>query len=79
MISNNLKLTREPDQTRTRKEIEEIVKMVRLELYNKGRLCGSKAIKERLEEEAVNPIPSKSTIGRILSRHGLTNGRTGYI
>lgn len=73
MISN------EQDHTAyTKKEIEEIVKMVRLELYNRGLFCGAKAIKERLEEYDINPLPSESTIGRILSRHGLTHGRTGF-
>lgn len=73
MISN------EQDHTAyTKKESEEIVKMVRLELYNRGLFCGAKAIKERLEEYDINPLPSESTIGRILSRHGLTHGRTGF-
>ena len=62
----------------TKKEIEEIVKMVRLELYNRDLFCGPQAIKERLEEYyEINTLRSESTIGRILSRHGLTNGRTG--
>ena len=62
----------------TKKEIEEIVKIVRLELYNSGLFCGSKAIKEKLEEyDEISPLPSESTIGRILSHHGLTYGRTG--
>ena len=62
----------------TKKEIEEIIKMVRLELYNRDLFCGAKAIKKRLEEYyEINPLPSESTIGRILSHHGLTYGRTG--
>jgi len=61
----------------TKEEIQEIVKMVRLELYNRGLLCGPKAIKERLEEYDINSLPSERTIGRILLHHGLTNGRTG--
>jgi hypothetical protein len=62
----------------TKKEIEEIVKMVRLELYNRNLFCGAKAIKKRLKEYyEINSLPSESTIGRILSRHGLTHGRTG--
>ena len=62
----------------TKKEIEEIIKMVRLELYNSDLFCGAKAIKKRLEEYyEINPLPSESTIGRILSHHGLTYGRTG--
>ena len=63
----------------TKKEIEEIVKLVRLELYNRGLYCGTGAIKKRLEEYyGINPLPSESTIGRILSRYGLTYGRTGF-
>lgn len=63
----------------TKKEIEEIVKLVRLELYNRGLYCGPRAIKKRFEEYYdINPLPSESTIGRILSRHGLTYGRTGF-
>lgn len=69
----------EQDQAYTKKEIEEIVKMVRLELYNNGEFCGARAIKNRLEDDDdINPLPSESTIGRILTRHGLTNGRTGW-
>jgi putative transposase len=73
-------IVNEQDQAYTKKEIEEIVKMVRLELYNNGQFCGARAIKEKLEDcDEINPLPSESTIGRILSHHGLTNGRTGYI
>ncbi len=77
MISNEHdQIIKNPDYTK--KEIEEIVKMVRLELYNSGLFCGAKAIKKRLEEYyEINPLPSESTIGRILSHHGLTHGRTG--
>ena len=75
MISNEQNMT--PEYTKN--EIEEIVKMVRLELYNKGIGCGSKAIKKRLEEfYQIEPVPSESTIGRVLSRHGLTHSRTGF-
>ena len=71
--------SRKPFQvpTRTSGEIEEIVKYVRLELYNRGEFCGSQAILWRLEEENVQPLPSLRTIGRILARHGLTHRRTG--
>lgn len=73
-------IVNEQDQAYTKKEIEEIVKMVRLELYNNGQFCGARAIKEKFEDcEGINPLPSESTIGRILSRHGLTHGRTGYL
>lgn len=57
--------------------LEEHVTFVRLELYNQGVFCGAQAIRWRLEELAVEPLPSLSTIGRILVRHDLTDRRTG--
>lgn len=51
---------------------------IRLELYNKLEKCGAKAIEKRLIEENFIPVPSISTINRILKRQYLTNGRTGY-
>lgn len=62
----------------TKQEIVEIVKMIRLELYNRGLHCGAKAIKNRMEQENINPLPSESSIKRILARHGLTHRRTGF-
>ena len=62
---------------RTSTEIEEIVKMVRLSLYNNGLFCGAQAIQWELEDLGVNPIPSLRTINRILSRNDLTHRRTG--
>jgi transposase InsO family protein len=62
---------------RTTEEIEEIVKMVRLSLYNKGLFCGDQAILWELEDMQVQPLPSLRTINRILGRHGLTHRRTG--
>ena len=64
--------------TRTRDKIKEIVVMERLHLYNRGIPCGAKAIRNLLNEEGVRPLPSISTIKRILSRNCLTHGRTGY-
>ena len=66
------------DTEYTREEIKEIVKMIRLELYNSGLLCGVKAIKNKMEDDDIKPVPSESSIGRILSRNGLTYGRTGF-
>ena len=62
----------------SRAEIEQIVVMERLHLYNRGIPCGAKAIRILLEQEGVRPLPSLSTIKRILSRNCLTYGRTGY-
>lgn len=66
------------EETYTREEIVEIVKTVRLHLYNRGQHCGAGIIRKEMEAENIKPTPSVSTIGRILSRHGLTHGRTGF-
>jgi len=67
-----------PDFYRTLDEIEEIVIIERRHLYNKGVPCGAKAIRTLLFEQCVLPLPSISTIKRILSENCLTYGRTGY-
>jgi len=61
-----------------KEEIREIVCMVRLDLYNKGLPCGSKAIHRELDDLEIMPLPSLSTIGRILNHCGLTYCRTGH-
>jgi transposase-like protein len=58
-------------------EIVEIVKMVRLNLYNQDLFCGAQAILWEMEDLGVEPLPSLRTINRILSRNGLTHRRTG--
>ncbi len=58
-------------------EIEEIVKMVRLNLYNKDLFCGAQAILWEMEDLGVKPLPSARTINRILARNELTHRRTG--
>ncbi|MBU4457068.1 MAG: hypothetical protein KKA65_06220, partial [Nanoarchaeota archaeon] len=62
------------------KEVEQIVVMIRLELYNRGLPCGPKVLRRRLDEhEALKPpLPSERTIARILARNGLTCGRSGW-
>ena len=62
---------------RTPAEIEKIVEMVRLNLYNKGLFCGNQAIQWEMLDMEVQPVPSLSTIGRILRRCELTHRRTG--
>jgi hypothetical protein len=62
----------------TKEEIEQIVVMERLHLYNRGIPCGAKAIRDLLDQEGVRRLPSMSTIKRILSRNCLTYGRIGY-
>jgi putative transposase len=61
----------------TSAEIEEIVKIVRLNLYNQDLFCGAQAIHWELEELGVRALPSIRTINRILSRNELTHRRTG--
>jgi len=64
---------------RSPKEVEQIVVMVRLTLYNQGLPCGPKALRRRLDEyEMLRTLPSERTIARILSLNGLTYGRTGW-
>jgi len=62
---------------RTPREIEKIVEMVRLNLYNKGLFSGNQAIQWEMIDMEVQPVPSLSTIGRILRRRELTHRRTG--
>lgn len=58
-------------------EVEEIVKMIRLNLYNQDLFCGAQAILWELEDFGVKPLPSIRTINRILARNELTHRRTG--
>jgi len=71
--------SRRPHQTPTRSshEIEQIVTLVRLSLYNRGLFCGAQAIRWELEDLAITPLPSLRTINRLLARHDLTHRRTG--
>ena len=63
---------------RSKEEVEEIVILERLHLYNHGQPCGPRALRQRLEEHySLQPLPSQRTIARILARNGLTNRRTG--
>lgn len=60
-------------------EVEEIVVMVRLELYNRNLPCGAAALRRRLQVHyCLRPLPSRRRIGQILVRHGLTHQRTGW-
>src|SRR5680860_1175723 len=50
---------------RTPTEIEEIVKMIRLNLYNNDLFCGAQAILWEMEDLHITPRPSERTINRI--------------
>ena len=71
--------SRRPNNTphRTPLEIEEIVKMIRLNLYNNDLFYGAQAICWEMEDLGVSPLPSERTINRILARNDLTHRRTG--
>ncbi len=58
-------------------EIKEIIAMIRLNRYNRGRTHGANAILQEMESMGVRPLPSLRSIARILSRLGFTHGRTG--
>lgn len=62
---------------RTPGEIEAVVKMLRLELFNRSEFCGSQAIRWEMERMGVHPLPGLRTIERILKRNELTHKRTG--
>jgi putative transposase len=62
----------------TPEDIEQIVVIERLRLYNRAVPCGAQAIWCQLDKHGIGPLPSVSTIGRILSRNCLTHRRTGY-
>jgi len=64
-------------RNRTKEDIEEIVKVVRLKLYNQALFHGAQNIRWDMEELNILPLPSISTISRILKRNCLTRKRTG--
>lgn len=69
------------DIQRSAVEIEEIVILVRLDLHNRDVPCGAQAIRRHLEhlhDSIVSPLPSLTTINRILRLNGLTHRRTGH-
>jgi putative transposase len=61
----------------TPSEIVEIVKMVRLNLYNQDLFCGAQAILWEMEDLGLKQLPSPRTINRILVKNELTHRRTG--
>jgi putative transposase len=62
---------------KTPPDIEALITLVRLELYNEGVFCGAQAIVGVLEERGITPIPCVRTIERIIQRNDLTHKRTG--
>ena len=76
--------TRQPEERagrgpRSPEDIEQIVVLERLHLYNRGLPCGAAALRRYLREhDGVQPLPSASQIGQVLTRYGLTHGRIGW-
>ena len=62
---------------RSPREVEEIVCFIRMQLYNREVFHGSQAILWELKDQGVKPLPSLSTIDRILRRNDLTHKRLG--
>ncbi len=64
---------------RTSEAVEQIVVLARLELYNVNRPCGADALQRHLQNHfQLQPLPTRRQIGEILTRYGLTHGRTGW-
>ena len=60
-------------------EVEELVVVARLHLYNQCLPCGAAALRRHLDEqEGLRPLPSTRRISRILTQYGLTYARTGW-
>ena len=64
--------------TRSKTEIEEVIAMIRLNLYNHGLSCGPKEIRKILIEYHLRPLLSERSISRVLVQKGLTHKRTGW-
>jgi len=59
-------------------DLEAVVVLERLSLYNGGKPCGAVALRRQLLSKGLVKLPSVGTINRILSKNYLTNRRTGY-
>lgn len=57
--------------------VEQEILAVRRELDAEGLFCGDQAIRWRLEDRSVNPLPSLRTISRVLARHGQVERKNG--
>ena len=69
---------KEFDRLTKREKMIAYITSFRLDLYNRGTYCGPTAIQDKLRNENLTPVPSISTITRVLKNQCLTNGRTGY-
>jgi transposase InsO family protein len=58
-------------------EVENAICMVRNKLKSQSQFCGHQAIRWELEDDGFSPLPSDSTIKRILEKHGLVSRAKG--
>ena len=63
---------------RTKEQIKDAIRFVRLDLYNAGKKCGAAAIRDQMQEMLIKPLPSESMINRTLDELFLTHQRTGF-
>lgn len=66
------------DRLMEREKMIAYITLFRLNLYGRDVHCGPRSIQDKLWEENLTPVPSISTIARVLKSQCLTNGRTGY-
>jgi putative transposase len=62
---------------KTASDIENTVCLTRNKLKNQSLFCGHQAIRWQLEDDGISPLPSESTVKRILNRHGLVSRKKG--
>ncbi|MCK5014765.1 MAG: integrase core domain-containing protein [Candidatus Omnitrophica bacterium] len=62
---------------KTADDIETTICSIRKYLRKQSLFCGPQAILWQLEDDGISPLPSESTIKRILKRHGLVSRDNG--
>jgi putative transposase len=66
------------NNTRSKTELEEIITMIRLNLYNHGLYYGPREIRKVMIVYNLRPLLSERSISCVLVRKGLTHKRTGW-
>ncbi len=57
----------------TREELESVIKLEWLDLYNLSKPCGPKALWQHLRSLGIVDLPSENVIGGIVKKLGLIN------
>jgi hypothetical protein len=63
----------------TQEQLESVVKIEWLDLYNQLKPCGAIALRQHLLSIGMLNLPSASTIGRVMAKQGLVNGADCYL